>query len=173
MWKFIKKELQYISMLLVVIMSTVYLVDYSFNMYHKTEADIIAEQKETERRAELERPATDYMVYYWLYPEKEYLKIGEDLYFISDNETFEYGSVTWEEVLRCDLFDGEGYRYFSYYESKSKFSPRERKKGKWKYNGAIPSVKSKCYIDGVAVIITQAGDTKQLLLESTNVFFIE
>lgn len=64
MWKFIKKELQYISMLLVVIMSTVYLVDYSFNMYHKTEADIIAEQKETERRAELERPATDYMVYY-------------------------------------------------------------------------------------------------------------
>lgn len=75
MWKFIKKEIPYLCMLLVVLMSTVYLVDYTFHLFEKKEEEIIQKQKEVERRVELERPATDYVVYYGLDPEKKYLKI--------------------------------------------------------------------------------------------------
>jgi len=108
---------------------------------------------------------TDLIYYRGVQSSKDNFEIYKDIVFKSDSVVYEDINVIWQDILRCDLYDGLWYRYYSYYESKARLSPKDYT-SIWVWQGEKPTVPAKCYLDGLVVVTTDLWNTKNLHISS-------
>lgn len=117
------------------------------------------------------RDVTSYIVYYEVISTEENFSIEKDITLVSDSEVFEIIDIVWVDILRCDLYDGNWFVYFSLSETKDYNVQVGRKLSPWRYGWDIPKQPAECYIDGTVKITTELWNKKALPIES-NTFTI-
>lgn len=110
-------------------------------------------------------PISEYIYYRGIQSTDSSFEIYKDITFASDSVVYQEIDVIWQDILRCDFFDGLGYRYYSYYESKAKLIPKDYT-SIWVWQWETPKEPAKCYLDGIVVITTDLGNRKQLQISS-------
>jgi len=121
-------------------------------------------------KIESERDVTEYIYYRGVQSQMDNFEIYKDIIFISDSVVFETVDVTWQDILRCDLYDWLWYRYYSYYESKARLEVKDYT-SIWTWQWEKPTVESECFLDWLVVVKADNGDNKFLHVTS-NVFTI-
>lgn len=175
----IKQEFFFITMLSCMIFSVIASVNYWFEIQERNERNIQAiaiKQLEIQVQREKERPVEDYLEYYSVLPEKDIVKIWDDLYWDSNWIVKEPISRNYEEVLKCDKYDGQWFRYFSFFESKSTTSESElwlMDWAPWRWAWDTPEVPAECFVDSDIKVTTEAWDIKTLNVVSEIVRIIE
>lgn len=82
--------------------------------------------------------------------------------------------VKWNDVLRCDLGDGNGNKFISNYESSASIKARpEPFISTWVYQGPLPNKPGTCFIDSSITIETLFGFKKQQTLQSNTFELVE
>lgn len=108
---------------------------------------------------------TEYIYYRGVQSTEENFEIYKDITFASDSIVYQEVDVVWQDILRCDFYDGLGYRYYSYYESKARLIPKEYT-SIWVWQWEKPTDPAKCYLDGIVLVTTDLGNKKQLHISS-------
>lgn len=113
----------------------------------------IAEALIQERIQEIkDAPTSDYFDYKMIRAESKTISIGEPLLMFSESVWHVQGDVSWNDILRCDYFDGEGYVYKSVSNTNAiQYNP-ERGLGVWSvepwmYDGTLPERESECFVE--------------------------
>lgn len=99
-------------------------------------------------------PNTVWFEYQKIDSEKPQYNIGQDIFFHTHSIVHRKVDLYYTDVLMCDIYDNAWYRYYSvYYSSELGWQPRDFSKWSpaWKYNGNIPKVPAKCYLDTTVV----------------------
>lgn len=178
-FEIIKKEMFFISMLMCVIFFTIASVNYYFEIQDREKQkidDIALKQQKIEREQEKNRPIEEYIEYYSVLPENDVVKIWDPLYWYSNWIVKEPIDRTYQEVLKCDEYDWQWFRYFSYFESKSTTTESElwlMDSPPWRWGWTTPQVPAECFIDSDIKVTTEAGDVKPLSVESKTVKIIQ
>lgn len=119
---------------------------------------------------EKSRWVNEYIYYRGVQSTEEDFEIYKDITFASDSVVYETIDVTWQDILRCDFHDWLWYRYYSYYESKAKLTPKDYT-SIWAWQWEKPLQKSSCYLDWLVVVNTDNGNRKTLHVTS-NIFTV-
>jgi len=168
--RFIKKDPLYIVgiiFLCLLTMQQTYTLIWNYEERQREQLKIYeANRIEILNEFDKNRDVTSYLVYYSITPTQENFFIEREVTLISDSEIFEPIDATWFDILRCDIFDGNWYRYWSDYETKSYSLDVKRTQKPWRYGWDLPKQYAECYIDGIVKITTQLGNKKSLAVES-------
>lgn len=119
---------------------------------------------------EREKEAVEYVYYRGVQSTQDNFEIYKDIVFSSDSVVYETVNVTWQDVLKCDFYDGLWFRYFSYYESKALIEPKDSTTI-WVWQWEKPTEPARCYLDWV-VVIDPINWTRKFLHITSNVFTI-
>lgn len=97
---------------------------------------------------------------------------GKPLHFYSYVTVRKSSAVSWRDNLRCDLFDGVGYRSFSVQAFTSGATEvKPLKRVAWTYVEAVPDTKAECYLRSVATGLLPYGIQKVAVTKS-DIFLI-
>lgn len=111
------------------------------------------------------KDVTEYIFYREVKSESDNFKIHKWIAFYSNSIVYATINVTWQDILRCDLYDGLWYRYYSYYESRARLEPKDSTT-LWVWQGEQPTQPAKCYLDGIVVVNINDWKDKFLHIES-------
>ena len=93
-------------------------------------------------------PNSFWFEYHLIQPAQDEFPMDEHPTFISTSEVNQAVFMEWNDILRCDLKDGKGYRFFSSYTSEnSRVEKKEMSSSAWTYGSDIPTVEATCYLE--------------------------
>lgn len=92
--------------------------------------------------------------------ESEYA-LGVHPIILSDKEVNYAVRFEYNDVLRCDNYDGYGFSFFSQYESAVNALPQARSISAWPYQANVPEFPAICYIDSTIRVPLPLGFYKE------------